>query len=524
MIESAAPTRDRRRRRHLLGWPLPSMADLVFLTGLLGAVLSGSRMLSVDGDPARHLAVGEYILASGGIPRVDVFSHTMAGQPFVPYEWLAEVASAASFRAAGPAGPVLLHGAVIGLAFWVLLVHLRTLGNPPLLALVVTMLGLTTSMVHWLARPHIFTFLGTAVFAAILGTWFARGGTDRRVWWLVPTIVLWANAHGGFLVGLLVLGAYLGADVLRALGAAPEVSSQARRRLRLLGPVTAATLAATLLTPAGPGLLTHVTGYFGKSLLVNRTHEYLSPDFHEAGVIPFVIVLLGTVAAMAWSRRRPALQDVMLFAAFAAFALYARRNIPLFAIVAAPLLAGQLAALPPLGGWLGQLISAPARVLARWNASVALMDPLLAKGLWPALAVGGLSVVAANQWHAGLAPLDVAFHPGHQPVAAVRYLKGQSPAGNGFNELRWGGYLLHELWPSQRVFIDGQTDFYGERLTREYLDVVELAEGWQDVLARHGVQWVIYATDSALSRRLASTPGWQSAYRDDIATVFVRAP
>lgn len=500
------------------------MADLVFLTCFLGAVHSGSLMLSVDGDPGRHLAVGEYILASGGIPRVDLFSHTMAGQPFVPYEWLAEVASAASFRAAGPAGPVLLHGAVIGLAFWVLLAHLRALGNPPLLALLVTMLSLATSMVHWLARPHLFTFLGAAAFAAILGTWYAKGATDRRVWWLMPTIVVWANVHGGFLVGLLLLGAYVGADVLRVLGAASGQAAEARRRLRLLGPVTGATLAATLLTPAGPGLLAHVTGYFGKSLLVNRTHEYLSPDFHEAGVIPFLFVLLGTVAVMAWSGRRPALQDVMIFVAFAAFSLYARRNIPLFAIVAAPLLAGQFSALPPLQGRLGGLAAGPARILARWNASVALMDPLLAKGLWPALVTGGLSILAISQWQAGLAPLDTAFHAQHQPVGAVQYLKSNPPVGNGFNELRWGGYLLHELWPAQRVFIDGQTDFYGEALTREYLDVVELAEGWQDVLARHGVQWVIYATDSGLSRRLAGTPGWQTAYRDELATVFVRSP
>jgi hypothetical protein len=214
----------------------------------------------------------------------------------------------------------------------------------------------------------------------------------------------------------------------------------------------------------------------------------------------------------------------MIFAAFAASSLYARRNIPLFAIVAAPLLASQLSALPPLMGWLGRFAGAPARVLARWNASVALMDPLLAKGLWPALVAGGLSVLAASQWQAGLAPLETAFHPEHQPVAAVRYLKSNLPMGNGFNELRWGGYLLHELWPAQRVFIDGQTDFYGEALTREYLDVVELAEGWQDVLARHGVQWVIYATDSGLSRRLAGTPAWQTAYRDQLATVFVRSP
>src|SRR4051794_20211473 len=102
-------------------WLVPSLAQVIFLSCLLLALKFGSMMVSADGDPGRHLAVGQHILASGAIPREDIFSHTMAGEPFVPYEWLAEVASAASYRWAGLAGPVLLHGSLIGLSFAILL-------------------------------------------------------------------------------------------------------------------------------------------------------------------------------------------------------------------------------------------------------------------------------------------------------------------------------------------------------------------------------------------------------------------
>jgi hypothetical protein len=86
----------------------------------------------------------------------------------------------------------------------------------------------------------------------------------------------------------------------------------------------------------------------------------------------------------------------------------------------------------------------------------------------------------------------------------------------------WGGYLLHELWPRQTVFIDGQTDFYGEELFQEYITVSELHDGWQDVLDRHGVQWVIYPTDSALIRRLKEDPRWHVDYADSVTTVIGR--
>src|SRR5581483_1219450 len=97
----------------------PSLADLLFIATLAACLAAGSRMVSADGDPARHVTVGGHILDSRSIPHTDVFSYTMAGQPFVPYEWLAEVWSALSYRLAGPAGLALLHAAVIALTFGV---------------------------------------------------------------------------------------------------------------------------------------------------------------------------------------------------------------------------------------------------------------------------------------------------------------------------------------------------------------------------------------------------------------------
>jgi hypothetical protein len=268
-----------------------------------------------------------------------------------------------------------------------------------------------------------------------------------------------------------------------------------------------------------------VTGYFDKKYLVDRTNEYKSPNFHERQALVFLTLLLGTMAAAIWSRRRVALHEGLLLFGFAVFALHSVRNVPLFAIVAAPILATQLAALPhaaPLGARWARLRDAALAWLGRRNAAYARMDAVPRLPLWPVLALAGLVWLAAAQQRAGEAPLGQRFYWERQPVGAAAYLKAYPPSGNGFNQFGWGGYLLHQLWPQQRVFIDGQTDFYGVELTKEYASVSELQEDWQDVLRRHDVQWVVFATDTPLVRALAAMPDWTVAYRDEVATVLLR--
>src|SRR5205823_12942980 len=102
------------------------------------------------------------------------------------------------------------------------------------------------------------------------------------LWLLTMMMALWVNLHGGFLFGLLLGGVYLAADALRWLGGQGEAAEQAARRLRTLAPIGAVTLVATQLNPAGPVLFEYLAGFFQKSLILNRTSEWKSPDFHLA--------------------------------------------------------------------------------------------------------------------------------------------------------------------------------------------------------------------------------------------------
>jgi hypothetical protein len=82
--------------------------------------------------------------------------------------------------------------------------------------------------------------------------------------------------------------------------------------------------------------------------------------------------------------------------------------------------------------------------------------------------------------------------------------------------------MLHRFWPAERVFIDGQTDFYGEAFTREYEQVITLRDGWQDVIDRYDVHWVIMPSDSKLVDFLISESGWEIIHLDEIAAIITR--
>jgi hypothetical protein len=481
-------------------------------------------MLSTDGDPARQLTKGEYILSTGTFPRVDVYSHTMAGEPLMAYEWLAEVASAASHRLFGLAGPVLMYSAMIGLTFALLFAGLRARGHGLLLSAGLVTLAATTSAIGWVARPHIFTALALVLTWMLLDAWYRRELRSGLLWAFPPLFCIWANWHGGFLVGWIMLGAYVGADVLRALAGDEEPGRAARARLREIRLPALASLPVVILNPNGLGMFDHIVGHFRHRFVLQNTGEFLSPDFHSGQPEPFLFLsfLLLTIASVAWSSRRLTLHEGGLLLVFVFFALYSVRNIPLFAIVVTPILASQLDALPALPGWWGKAADRIGSWFARRERVITAVDQRTRVALWSGAVVCGLSVLAAVQHRAGQTPLGVAFDPSRLPVVAADYLVAKPPPGEGFSNQQWGGYLLHRLWPTKRVFIDGQTDFYGDELARQYLQVMTLSDGWRGVLDDHRVQWVVFNTDSGLVAQLDQGGGWLRVHTDPVASVFVR--
>jgi len=501
----------------ILTWLLPGLGDILWISAFFGALGLGPRMMNVDGDLGRHLVIGQYILDQGEVPLQDIFSHTMPGQPLTPHEWLAQVIFALAYRVLGLDGVVFICAALVAFAFWLVYRRARRESHSLLFAALAALLAIAASSLHWLTRPHLFTFLMLALWVDRLED-LRRGRLQR--WWLMPVVMLaWANLHGAFIAGFVTWGIYgagLAWDALGRRFAKGEALHGRFWRYYLLG--GAASFLASLANPSGFQIWRTSAGYIGNSYLVSHTMEYLPPDFHAPSTWPLLVFMGLLVVALGLRRKRIDSGQLFLAAAWLLMALYSVRNAPLFAIIAAPLLAStlqdSLRAGQRQGSFLARLHALDERLLQ--------VDECLHGVAWPVLAL----VCTLACFRSGIA-LDFQqvgnrFDPQVFPVAAADWLEDHPQKAEMFNYFPWGGYLLYRTWPEARVFIDGQTDFYGEALTRQYEQVISRSAGWQGVLDQYRVNWMILPPRQALAQWLRADPGWVIVYEDGTAVIFNR--
>ena len=490
-------------RRHVR----PSLFDIIFVIWVVVIPVGfGSRLINSDGDMARHIRLGEFILDQGALPRSDFFSHTMAGRPFIAFEWGSEVLYALAYRAGGLAGVAVFAGLILALTYALVGRFLIRRGGDPLLAYLVSMVAAVLSAAHWLARPHLFTMLAVVVLLELM----ERRG-HRTLWPYAPLFLIWANLHGGFFYGCITLVLYALGELIEAWIARGDERSEwlARGRHHLMA--AGVGVGVSLINPYGWRLLEHVTGFFGKSTILAQTQEFMSPDFHSINGKIFLLVILATVTALALSRRRPPFPTLLLLLVNLAFSLVSQRNIELFALVALPLLVLSLdaewRALPFLRRAKEVFQREHAGAYGGVGATIC------------AVLLSGLALVGGKV--AGLEVVPNRYDARVFPVAAVDSARAAGLEGNVFNTFIWGGYLLHQ-WPEQRVFIDGGTDHYGEQLFREYLQVWNLDPGWREVLDRHGVSLAVTSPQARLTHELVRDHRWSIWYCDSTAAILTR--
>jgi hypothetical protein len=278
------------------------------------------------------------------------------------------------------------------------------------------------------------------------------------------------------------------------------------RGIGLVLGVTAISFLVLVLHPNTTRMWTYYLDTVRIEALQDFIQEWRSPDFHLLQMQPFVWMLLGTLAAIGLSGRRLDGTDLFLVGMFAYAALLAARNISPFALVTAPVLSRHVTAIgrrrPRLR--LRNLSPSPIRAAINW----ALLLIVLA--------------LAVFQVYRVLRPAhNEALHRQTLPVAAVDWIEEHEPEGEIFNHYNWGGYLIWRLWPEYRVFVDGRTDLYGDAFLRRYLQVQTAQPGFERILADHDVNLILTPTGGVLSTQLACHGGWQQAYRDDLATIWI---
>jgi len=448
-------------------------------------------MLNTDGDIGRHITIGNYILENKGIPVQDIFSHTMTGEALVPHEWVSQLLFAGVHKFAGLDGVVLLVSFVISITFTLTFRKMQKRGVFRIIAFPVSILGAFASNLHWLARPHIFTFLFVAL-------WTNQLGNKTAKWWQFPIFMLiWANTHGAFIAGFAIWFAFFAGWLWDYL--LKEENKATGIRLLTIG---ISSLAVTLINPVGWRLWDTSVGYFGSRFLVDKTIEYQSPNFHISSTWPFLIMLILFLMAISFKGKLRT-HETFLLIGWGALSLYNARNIPIFAIVTAPYLAHLI-----------QENLKNAKVLIQVEQNLLNIEQDLRGYAFNLIAIILILVTTLQS-----SATTNRFNPRAFPVDAANWLDVNPQEGNMFNFFTWGGYLLYRLWPEQQVFIDGQTDFYGEALSREYVQVESLQDGWEDKLTKYNIDWVITQSGQPLEKALVQD-GWDILYKDNTAIIL----
>jgi hypothetical protein len=488
---------------------LPSIADVIFLGILFFLTLSGDERLLGDSDTGYHVRAGEFIIDNLRIPQTDIFSFLTPSMPWTLHEWLSEVIMAFVHRQAGLTGIVVLFSFMIALSCYLVFVLLLKQRSNILFAAAATLLVALSSSSNWLARPHIFTFVLFVAWYHLLNNYQYR---DRNYLFFMPPLMLvWVNLHGGFILGLILLGIYLAGNLAKSYYASNNERRQWLEKTRFLAMITIACVLVALLNPYGHKTLLFPFRVVQDKFLMDHIAEYLSPNFHFTSVMPFEIMLLTTIGIFAISGAKLDIIELTLMLLFGHMALFSSRHMPLFAIIAGPIVLKQ--AQIAFDQTDGDLIAA----LKRRIDNVVRIDQSTTRYVWPV--VGTMVVLTLAK--SGIIHHD--FNARYVPVEAVEFLNKEYVTGNMFNNDEFGDYIIYAAWPKYKVFIDGRTDMYGAARVKEYLKISQAETGWEGVAEKYKITWVLHDRNSVLSKVLLERKDWKLIYSDKIANIFVKA-
>ncbi|MFC0240157.1 hypothetical protein [Rhodopseudomonas telluris] len=450
-------------------------------------LIIGDRLLA-DPDTLWQIAIGQWIIDHRAVPHVDVYSFTMAGQPWISTQWLSQVLLAASYAAAGWAGPVVMGAASLALALALLARALgrRLRGST---TLVFVFAAVMLMVPHMFARPHV---LAMPVMVAWVGGLIAAA--DRRAappLALLPLIALWANLHGGFVLGLVLIAPI----ALDAVLAAPAT---ARRSLLLRwAGFGVLALIASCANPYGWDAILASQRILSLGAALATIGEWGPTDFSRFGPLELVL-LVGLGLALWRGVTLPPLRIVMLLGLLH-MALSANRNLEVLGLLAPLIIAAPLAR--QIGGAEPQ-DGAPAR--PGFGVSAAMLG----------LAIAG--TLAFTTLHSFAPPRR------HTPAVAVATLKTLG-VKRVFNDYDFGGYLIASGVPP---FIDGRTELYGERFVVEQNAAIRLRppQTLFRLLEDFKIDATLLPTDDPATRLLDHVDGWQKVYSDDVATIHLRKP
>ncbi|MEM4217374.1 MAG: hypothetical protein QXZ09_05075 [Candidatus Methanomethylicaceae archaeon] len=443
-----------------------------------------------------HIRVGQLILETKQIPRVDLFTFTHRGEPWTYQAWLMELWLYLIYQLGGAPLIVFVHGIMIASAYVILQMELFRLTRNARVASMVIVAIAVCSMPNWAIRPQSISFPLFSLTLLMLLRYQRQKG--RSLWWLPLIFLIWANAHGGFVFGLVLLGCFTVGELWNAYRNARTLPSW-----KVIIPILLA-VSAIAINPAGPlGIVRYVLKFVRHPATRSLNLEFTASSLAFAPGALIIIGIGALVVILIYRGYRPNVFESLTLFVFGFLAMWAIRNAPWFGFVAAPVTAKALKPTSPV----------PHVSKSHYTLNTLILAFLI-----------GVSIISLP-WLRALIPIprrDPSLIAKYTPLEAAEYVCDRIPANARlFNEISFGSYLIWKC-PQIPVFMDTRFELYSMEDWKDYLAISAGRYDWQRLLDKRQVTHLLLSreTQTDLIAAVSESPCWISIYSDEVSVVF----
>lgn len=502
---------------------------IIFFSSLLAFFL---KINLWDYDFWWHAATGRYIVTEKHLPDKDPFSFPSELQEnknsfperesfILKQYWLAQSLFYVVFSLAGPKGMILLRSLILVLTLFVVYRHLNKSGVRLYISFLFLFLLFTVSTSATGERPVLFSFLFTAVVFLILEGY--RTEKSRKIFLLPPLMLLWANMHGGFILGDIIIAVFLIGESINIFSKKSGYSKQ--QKIIFYG-MSLLAIACSFINPNGWGAFpVSLSGRY--EVFKQGIQEYKSPFafyFEKISAIRYseVILAVMTPLIVLLRNRKLHMTHMLLLAGFYYMAATAWRFMFFYAIIAVMIVAKETDII--VDGFFRKRLQGLAYKKLEY--------------LLTAAALCSISLFMIG--HFRYDEFKFKISAGQSvPVAAVDFIEENRLPGNMFNEYGYGGYLAWRLYPWKKNFID--TRALNITTMKEYgwiIDATPFAEGmspiasktqvWELLLAHYKVNFMliqhfdIHGVIMPLILKTLVSDTWVPIYYDALSLVLIK--
>lgn len=478
--------------------------ETLFLTTIMLLVFNIATITPTDTDMWWHLRAGNDMWDKGKILLEDTYSYTRSGAPWVNAFWVSDIGLYGLWELGGFYAITLTVSVIAVLLMSIIYLHME--GNVYLRGILI-LLAVTGIHPNWSARPQLMSFL----LLAILDYFLDRHRHVKRqpLWVLAIFFALWANLHGGFIWGILLLLATLAGEILdNSFENEPKLNWKEIRNLALWSVIAGL---AVNINPNGISLWLLPFSQVNVSLSIA---EWLSPDFHQFYPHPLLWLLFLLITGLAFSSKRMSFVDLLKSLGFTYLFFVAQRNMGPAAIILLPIISRHLLS--------ATQIFSKTKIIEnfaeRFNqANFKKQLPAKVNFIINTLLISVLTIYSLINTYLTSAPEQISKKT---PSRSAQWIKENNPPGPIFNSYNWGGYLTWEL-RDYPVFIDGRADLYGNQILQEWSEISNGTTEGLSLLEKYKINLVYLEPYQALLTKL-DPQKWKKVYEDSQIVIFQR--